>query len=77
MSTISSYQLFVSSGCSDCDKILAFIKAKNINISTTNTDNDEYQLPFSLVIFPALLLNGKLVSYGYEDIVSKLLQNQL
>ncbi len=69
---INAYQLFVSSGCSDCDKILAFIKSNQINILTTNTDMDEYQLPFSLMIFPALVLNNKLISYGYEDIATQL-----
>jgi hypothetical protein len=75
MSAISPYQLFVSSDCGDCDKILAFIKAKEINITTTIADKEEYQLPFSLMIFPALILNNKLVSYGYEDIATKLTKN--
>jgi hypothetical protein len=66
------HQLFISSKCSCCSKVMAYLKAKNINISITNVDKEVYTLPFSIIMFPALVIGNQLVSYGFEDIVAKL-----
>jgi len=59
-----AYILFVGNNCCSCNKIAQFIKEKNINISSINIDEEDYSLPFSLMIIPALVLNKKLLAYG-------------
>ena len=68
----NSYQLFITSKCSCCEDVLAFVKSEKLTISITNVDEEEYNLPFSVMMFPALVLGNKLMSYGCEDIISKL-----
>jgi glutaredoxin-related protein len=63
------YQLYVSNKCNCCDKILAKLEEDEINIETINVDTDDYNLPFTLMILPALVKENKLVGYGYKDIV--------
>ena len=75
MPIIDSYHLFVSNKCSCCNKILEYLKAEKITIKTTNVDEEDYNLPFSLMIVPALLKEKKLVSYGCDDIISSLVKN--
>ena len=72
MAHTHSYQLFIRSKCSCCNEILKYVKSEKNDILVTNVDEQEYNLPFSLVIFPALILNEKLVSYGCEDIIERL-----
>ena len=72
MSNINSYQLFVSAKCDSCNELLNNLKTRNINIATINIDEDDYSLPFSLMIFPALVLDNKLMSYGCNDIITQL-----
>ncbi|PCJ27834.1 MAG: hypothetical protein COA97_02545 [Flavobacteriales bacterium] len=72
MSNTSKYQLFVSNKCSCCDKIVDYLKRKKISISTINIDKEDYTLPFSLMIFPALVKEKKVVSYGCDDIIIRL-----
>ncbi len=72
MTPTYSYQLFVSSKCNCSDKIMSYIKTEKIDIEITNVDEEEYNLPFSIMMFPALVLGNKLISYGCEDIISKL-----
>jgi len=67
-----SYQLFVSNRCTCCDKILSYLKDEKIIIPTTNVDIEEYNLPFSLTIFPALVKEKQLISYGCDDIINHL-----
>jgi arsenate reductase-like glutaredoxin family protein len=75
MPNINSYHLFVSNKCSCCDKILDYLKNEDISIKTTNIDEEEYHLPFSLMILPALMKETKLIGYGYEDIISSIKNN--
>lgn len=72
MKTNLPYQLFISSKCSCCEKVLAYLKTKDITLTITNVDKDEYVLPFSMFMFPALVLGNQLISYGFDDIVAKL-----
>jgi glutaredoxin len=69
------YQLFISSKCSCCEEVLSYLKTKNITLTITNVDKDKYVLPFSVLLFPALVLGNKLIGYGFEDIVAKLKTN--
>lgn len=75
MTTINSYHLFVSNTCSCCDKILNYLKEEKISIKTTNVDEEDYQLPFSLMILPALVKETKLIGYGCDDIISSIENN--
>jgi hypothetical protein len=72
MKVAKPYKLFISSKCSCCSDVLAFVKSKNLSISITNVDEEEYNLPFSIMMFPALVLGDKLMSYGCDDIISRL-----
>ena len=62
------YKLYVGNNCKSCDKIEFFLNQHHINIITINIDEEDYQLPFSLVIIPALVKNEKLIAYG-PDII--------
>ncbi len=62
------YALYVGNDCFSCNKIEQFIKENNVNVSTINIDEEEYNLPFSLMIIPALVKNKKLIAYG-PDII--------
>lgn len=75
MSKTSEYQLYVSTKCSCCDKILALLESEQIVIPTINIDNEEYRLPFKLMILPALVTQKKLVGYGCDDIIKHLKAN--
>jgi len=75
MESLSSYHLFVSNKCTCCDKILNYLKTEKISIETTNIDEEEYHLPFSLIILPALVKEKKLIGYGCDDIIANLEKN--
>jgi hypothetical protein len=72
MPNINSYHLFVSNKCCCCDKIITYLKKEGISIKTTNIDYEEYNLPFSIMILPALIKEKKLIGYGYKDIISNI-----
>lgn len=72
MLSANKYQLFVSNKCCCCDKILSHLKKENITITTINIDNEAVNLPFSLTILPALVKEKKLISYGFDDIITQL-----
>jgi glutaredoxin len=58
------YTLYVGNNCCSCNNIHQFLKENNINISTINIDEQEYHLPFSLLVIPALIKNKELIAYG-------------
>jgi predicted thioredoxin/glutaredoxin len=60
----NSYQLYIGNNCCSCEKIIDYMKEKNISTSVTNIDTDDYDLPFSLMIIPALVKDEKLIAYG-------------
>lgn len=64
----NQYTLYVGNNCSSCNNIKQYLKDKHINIHSINIDTDKYQLPFSLMITPALVLNEKIVAYGADII---------
>ena len=72
MTPLSQYQLFVRTKCSCCDKILNHLDSKKIAIPTINIDNENYSLPFKLMILPALVKEKKLIGYGCDDIITYL-----
>ena len=69
------HRLFISSECSCCAKMLDYLKTKKIHISITNVDEEYHPLPFSIMVFPALVLGDQLICYGFEDIIKKLKAN--
>ena len=68
----SKYQLFVSSKCSCCDKILNLLKKEAISVPIINDDEKKADLPFSITILPALVKENKLIGYGCDDIIIQL-----
>ncbi len=66
----NKYQLFISNKCTCCDKILMYLKREKITVKTINIDEEDYNLPFSLIIIPALVQEKRLVGYGADDIMS-------
>jgi len=71
MNSLNSYQLYIGNDCCTCKKVQQFLKNKHLSITTFNIDEDTYNLPFSLMIIPALIKDNKVIAYGY-DIISNL-----
>lgn len=69
---MDNYTLFVDTNCTSCKKIQQFINEHNINVNTINIDEESYNLPFSLMIIPALVNNNKLLAYGPD--ITKILE---
>ena len=72
MSLIEDYQLYISSNCHSCKKVLYRLKQNETQISVINIDTDNYQLPFKIMVIPALVKEKRLIGYGYKDILQKL-----
>ncbi|MDF1672508.1 MAG: hypothetical protein P1U41_03330 [Vicingaceae bacterium] len=72
MNPLSKYRLFISDGCDSCNHTLLKLKENNLNVSTVNIDTEQYQLPFKLMVIPALVKGEKLISYGCNDILASL-----
>jgi hypothetical protein len=66
----SKYQLFIRTKCSCCDDIVSNLKVEEIEIQIINIDYENYNLPFKLAIFPALVIKNKIVGYGCDDILA-------
>lgn len=65
---MNNYELYLDSNCSSCKRILLYISENNISVKTVNIDNEDYDLPFPLMIIPALIKSKKLLAYG-PDII--------
>lgn len=61
---MNNYTLYVDDSCSSCKKIRQYINENNIPINTINIDQDSYDLPFAIMIIPALVKENKLLAYG-------------
>lgn len=72
METLGKYQLYISSTCKSCDNVLHKLEEHKIDVSTINVDTEKYQLPFKIMIIPALVKDEKLISYGCDDILASL-----
>lgn len=68
----NTYQLYISNQCTCCVKTLNYLSTKKIKIETVNIDEEDYQLPFKLMILPALIKEKKLIGYGFNDITKHL-----
>lgn len=66
------YELYISNRCLSCTKLTEYLKKHRINVKTINIDEEKYNLPFSLMILPALIKGKKLIGYGYKDIITRL-----
>jgi len=65
---MNNFTLYVDNNCCRCKKIQQFITENNINVNNVNIDEEDYDLPFPLMIIPALVNNKKLLAYG-PDII--------
>lgn len=72
MNSLSKYRLFISDSCDSCNHTLLKLKENNLNVSTVNIETEKYQLPFKLMVIPALVKDEKLISYGCDDILASL-----
>ena len=72
MNVLEKYQLYISSACPSCDNVLRKLQEHKIDISTVNIDTESNQLPFKLMVIPALVKENKLISYGCNDIIASL-----
>jgi len=61
---MDNYTLYVDNNCSSCKKIQQYISENNIPIKTVNIDEGSYELPFTIMIIPALVKENKLIAYG-------------
>ncbi len=69
---LDSYQLYISNSCSGCSRIISFLNEENIKIKTINVDSECIDLEIPIMIFPALIKENKLISYGAKDIIAHL-----
>lgn len=74
--TPSIYRLFISNNCKGCEQVLERLKLLNIHVTVVNISTEEVNLPFSLMITPALVKENKLMGYG-PDIVNYLKRNYI
>lgn len=72
MNVLPEYQLFITTHCDSCNKVIAHLKNENISVITVNTDEENYNLPYPLMMFPALVKEKKLIGYGFNDIINHL-----
>lgn len=70
----SSYTLFIGNNCSGCKQILDKLKKLDVNVVIINIYEEKLNLPFTLMIVPALVKNDRLIGYGI-DIVKYLKAN--
>lgn len=75
MNSLSKYRLFISDHCDSCNHTLLKLKENDLKVSTVNIDTEQYQLPFKLMVIPALVKDEKLISYGCNDIITSLNQS--
>ena len=61
---MNNYTLYVDNNCSSCKKIQQYISENNIPVKTVNIDEENYDLPFTIMIIPALVKENKLLAYG-------------
>ena len=65
------YTLYIGNNCCSCKNVKQYINKHKLKISIINVEDKEYQLPFSLMIIPALVKSEKLIAYG-ADIIKHL-----
>ena len=68
----NNYQLYISNNCGGCNKVVSLLKREKITVPTINVDDENYSSSFPLLIFPALVKNDKVISYGAKDIINHL-----
>ncbi len=61
---MNTYTLYVDNNCSSCKRIQQYISENNITINTVNIHEEINKLPFTIMIFPALVKENKLLAYG-------------
>ncbi|GAB4257119.1 MAG: hypothetical protein Kow0079_14290 [Vicingaceae bacterium] len=68
---MDSLVLITRNNCCCCKKVAAHLEAKKIPVKMVNIDEEDYQSPINVMIFPALLKvknEIKLLAYG-DDIL--------
>lgn len=70
----SPYTLFIGNNCSGCKQILEKLNQLDVDVKIINIYEETPNLPFALMIVPALVKNNRLIGYGI-DIVKYLKAN--
>lgn len=61
---MNNFTFYVDNNCNRCKKVQQFITENNLSINTINIDEEDYDLPFPIMIIPALVDGEKLLAYG-------------
>lgn len=72
MHNTNKYQLFISNKCNCCNDVIHELELNKLTIPIINIDTETYNLPFNLMIVPALIKEEKIIAYGANDILKHL-----
>ena len=68
MTDLSKYTLYVNNHCPQCGVVSDYLKRNSIACPIVNVDEPGAEPPITLMVFPALMNDQKLLAYG-EDIL--------
>ena len=70
-----NYTLYTGNHCASCVKVATYLEKNDITFDEVNIDTDDYELPFTLMVIPALIENNELLAYG-PDIIEYFLKKR-
>ena len=65
------YSLYINPYCFACEDIMAYIDSNDLNVNIIDISKTSINSKLPIVVFPALVLNEKLLAYG-SDIIKYL-----
>ena len=63
-----SLKIYTINNCSTCKNVMNFFNENNISFKQFPVEEGNFELPFSIYIYPALVNDTKLLAYG-DDII--------
>jgi hypothetical protein len=69
------YTIYVSDHCSDCVKVINYIRTSSLDCEVINVAQAVGIMPVHIFIVPALTQGEKLLAYGEQDILKILNQS--
>jgi hypothetical protein len=67
---VMDYRIYIGEGCHDCERVLAWVKSENIEVSIVDADlPGNMEPPFTVFARPALFRGDELLAYG-SDIIN-------
>ncbi|MBL4652061.1 MAG: hypothetical protein JKY53_04225 [Flavobacteriales bacterium] len=58
--------IYIAPNCHECDKVLEFVKEKNIQVQIRNLETQKDRIEQQILIYPALCNNDKVIAYGTD-----------